>query len=291
MATINSHELAALFSTALGFCLKVLREDFGLIALEFMPPSGILQLADQTGTPQPLFLTPDFAIGRTTILSRHWQRQDPDFFAQHIHHADTNFALVDVGANIGLFTRQLLSLARNRIPAIWCYEPDPGNFELLRRNIAFVQGIDLRQAALSSSQLTATLFKDPDNAGNYSLAASAMPRAGCISIAVPTVSALSQEKEWLSSGMPILYKSDTQGCDMMIASSLSNTFWREVSCAMLELWSLPGVDYDVSAFADVLDCFPRKAFSDQRSNSVGTTDVIRFLKENGREGKDLYLWR
>jgi FkbM family methyltransferase len=77
---------------------------------------------------------------------------------------------VDLGANIGYYT-VLASLATGPRGKVYAFEPDPGNFELLERNIALnrVTNVTAVNAAASSHGGTARLFLSADNQGDHRL--------------------------------------------------------------------------------------------------------------------------
>jgi FkbM family methyltransferase len=70
--------------------------------------------------------------------------------------------IVDAGANIGMATlyfKRLYPDAR-----IVCFEPDPGNFALLKRNVEAngLLGVELHQAAVSDSEAPLAFFTSQD---------------------------------------------------------------------------------------------------------------------------------
>ncbi|WP_420151462.1 FkbM family methyltransferase [Spirosoma sp.] len=77
--------------------------------------------------------------------------------------------MVDIGANMGYYTvRAAQKLKRGKVIA---FEPDPGNFAILQKNVAINQlsNVVLNNAALSNRTETMRLYKHPFNVGDYRL--------------------------------------------------------------------------------------------------------------------------
>jgi FkbM family methyltransferase len=63
----------------------------------------------------------------------------------------TGLEIVDIGANIGTFA--LWATMRWQLSRIHCFEPHPGTFELLRRNVRELHNVICNNAAVSSSPM------------------------------------------------------------------------------------------------------------------------------------------
>ena len=297
MATINPNLLGQVYYAALPMCLSVLEQELGLVSLEFIPKDGPLSLQTNDGQFEKLFLPPDFSIGRTTMIDKAWQIKDPQIFANQLS-KEGKCCLVDIGANVGLFTRQLLHWAPDKIHEVYMYEPDPFNYELLKKNIPRdSKKTFVNSAVSSSSESSKDFFKDPLNSGNYSFYQELMPTDGYERINVSTISASSQIDAWRSSGLPIFYKSDTQGHDILIACSCGLDLWKQVKCAMLELWPIRRLsdehDQFLNDFASILDLFPIKVFGDNLKVNITTSEVFDFLNDSNHstKDKDIFLFK
>ena len=132
-------------------------------------------------------------IGRLTITGR--PATDPyifgrlrqgEMFEPHILAAlaaitPAGACVIDVGANIGLFT---LCAARLAGPGgrVLALEPEPGNVRLLRRNLARngARGVRVRRAAASRTDGAAVLGLSELNAGDHRLGSAS--RAGGLTV-------------------------------------------------------------------------------------------------------------
>jgi len=227
------------FSRSIDSNIRVLRNLYQVCSLEVRPvdPSSFY-LRNDRGTSINLHLPNDNVIGLFAVLNKHWDISKPRFVEQVVAGVNDDILLVDVGANVGLFSRQCLSLIP-AISALCAYEPHPSNFSLLCRNLSGVQKARLNNFGLGSATSTLNFYLDPDNAGNYSVNVNAMPEK-FESTSVEIVRAGDEERKWLAQGKRIFYKSDTQGYDEVIATSLSPDFWGNVCGGIFELWRIPG---------------------------------------------------
>ena len=108
-----------------------------------------------------------------------WQKEEIRFVADRINENQPHLIL-DIGANIGLFTRQLLR-AFPFIERAICIEPAPSNFEALLFNLRGIPNtkIDFFNFALGSIDSTMNFYQQLSNMGNYSLNADATRGAPC----------------------------------------------------------------------------------------------------------------
>jgi FkbM family methyltransferase len=94
--------------------------------------------------------------------------------------------VVDGGANVGLATLYLSFIYPKAL--FLCFEPEPGNFELLKRTMGHNPGLRAicRQKALSGDAGRATLHLS-NSEGSHSLRADHGARAGLLEVATTTI--------------------------------------------------------------------------------------------------------
>jgi FkbM family methyltransferase len=289
MPTSSPNELQA-FARSFHSDLQTLRSLYGVRSLEVQPlDSSPLYLKDDTGRPINVHLPSDDFIGLTAVLEKQWEIGKPKFVAQVAAGIRDDLILIDVGANVGLFSRQCLSLT-SKVSRLYAYEPHPSNFSLLTRNLSGIEKAQLCNFGLGQTTATASFFLDGDNAGNYSLNVNAMTD-NFATTTISIVAAAEEEDKWLRHQKPIFYKSDTQGSDETIATSLSDNFWDNVNGAIFELWRIPGKDFDADRLAQILDRFANKVFDKQPGSNVSSSQVIQYLQSTDRQFDDLLVWR
>lgn len=270
------------------YSLRNMRDVHGLTEIEFIPPDNSPLSMLSGNTPIPLCLFPDEAIGLYTFVNKQWDRPKIDFFVSKANSYE-NICLVDVGANIGLFTRQLASMTSN-ISRAFCYEPLPRNFEMLSKNLERWPNAVLINAGLSNEIGTLEFYVDSSNTGGHSLNKSAVPAWDHSVTSVRVRKASVEESNWTSLNCPIFYKSDTQGFDEVIATELSLDFWRKVRCAALELWRIDKPEIDENKFLNILDLFPYKAYESNPEVMVSSPEVLDYCRGTDAKCEDLLLW-
>jgi FkbM family methyltransferase len=149
------------------------------------------------------------------------------------------YVLGDVGANIGLFSRQMFN-AVSCIGKVYSFEPEATNFALLAFNLAgYGDHIRIFNAAVTDATAEGQLFMDEENSGNYSILQDAMRAEARVQmIRTLAASEISEQVLGELGTARIIWKSDTQGYDEWIATLFPDAFWSKVDVAMFELWRI-----------------------------------------------------
>lgn len=214
--------------------------------------------------------------------------------------ANQPFLAVDVGANVGLWTRGLIATMPN-VQEVWAYEPDLENCEDLKHNLSpWMQDdtnnkVKLWPYALRSQHHLggAPLYRDHDNCGNFSLLQSAVNGRHHDVVPVQTKGIYAESQHWMKRGLPILYKSDVQGLDEELAINTAPQFWNQTFAAIIELWVIRGKDADtIRDFIDIVYTFPNAMLLGAK-RKVSGADVFEFLSQDPDPNisDDLVLWR
>jgi len=271
-----------------GVFLYILGRKHHLRTVEFLPPMSS-PLASGTST---IRLRPDFTICPAVLTSGAWQYKEVAFIKSKLP-ATGNYTLIDVGANVGLITRQVLGA----IPAVTsaiCFEPDADNFLCLQHNLKPFPDVVLREVALSEGKGSAPFFLDESNCGNFSLNPSAMDGRSHRATTVTTEDANVFFSDLLLSvpaDRRFVYKSDTQGYDEFIASIIPRSFWDRVDLVIMELWRIAKPKADQAAFRRLIESFPNRRLAEQGGQaSVAVVMDFAFGTATGKFD-DLFLWR
>lgn len=259
---------------------------------------GVIQVTLRLPEDSPLFrrgggelleLALDDAIAPALLDDGFWSKEEVGFLVEHTPQEPV--VLFDIGANIGLVTRQLLHHLPN-IAAAVCYEPHPVNFKLLSHNLAHLSGCCLVQAAAGATSGQLTFYEDVRNIGNYSLNPDSMLGHEHRTTTVTCVQASDQEflgkLPASAAQLPILWKSDTQGFDEAIVSSLSDDFWNRVQAAVIEIFRINKPAFNADRMSRILELFPIRRFAGQ-PGQLSVADVLQY--SNGTDGRfhDLLL--
>ena len=203
--------------------------------------------------------------------------------------AGSSYILLDIGANVGLFTRQLLNRVTNVEQAI-CVEPDVINFKALQFNLANAStAVRVVNTALGARDGVMQFFKDAENIGNYSLNPDAMRGRTHESISIDVRATAAWMTENVPAEGPIVWKSDTQGHDEVIVSLTPMSVWSRVEVALLEMWRIAKPDYDKFAFRDRLAYFPNRMLGNDEGVSVEA--IMTYLDSDDWQFLNLVLWR
>lgn len=253
-----------------------------------------------------LAITADCALGRAgdRILLHHdqvmlphvlaaggWGLETLTFLDQYLN-LERSYAVLDIGANVGLFTRQLATRFANLNHFI-CVEAEPENFRLLHYNLKRLLGesVAIHNVALSDSDGDVLFYRDQANSGNCSLNDDAMRNSEWDSITVKSVAT----QRWMMENVQaqrserLIWKSDTQGYDELIISQTPLVVWNRVDAAIIELWRIKKPDFDKAAFCRRIDLFPNKSIG--LGNKTTTAEIMAYLSGDDYQHDDLYLWR
>jgi FkbM family methyltransferase len=273
--------------------IRLCRDWFGLTSLEFSPRDGSpLKIGTESAQFAPTVrLVADYLMC-PIVLGRHrWQVEELNF-AKRVCVGAEPIMLIDVGANMGLFSRQLL-IAIPAIAKVFCYEPEPQNFACMVHNLKpFGDRVTMIEAAVSNRSGQMEFYLDPTNNGNFSLAVDAMP-PNFDKIVVDVRDVAIESAAWEEG--PIFYKSDTEGLDEQVAAAIRPDVWRRVFAGIIEIWPIKKPAVDSASFATILDRFPNKVFLANADTKVSemavtTADVLKYMASGNRLHRDLGFW-
>jgi FkbM family methyltransferase len=273
---------------SLPLTLKVLKDSFGVEEIQISPREGSPLFSKKN---RRVSLRPDLAISPVVLTKGCWQNEEIEF-AKTIMKRDEKFSLVDVGANIGLFSRQYLNYFSN-IESTWCYEPNLVNFNILKKNVENLsEFIEVLNYGLSDLDGSVSLYEESDNSGNYSIYRNAILPNEPFTVSTIQMKNVKEEVlKWEKADL-VFYKSDTQGHDEKIICSIPADFWKRVRGGIIEVWRLEKAPYDFDAFVKFLDAFPKKIFLDNPKNVLTTKNVVDYLRsKNDHDYKDLGFWK
>ena len=278
------------FVGSFGLNVRMMNEMCQVRSIEIEPKPGTpLHAAHAPGA--TCIMPLDYVIAPLVIVTHAWDREAIDLVRLIVEEQAGSATLVDIGANSGLFTRQML-IASPEFRHAFAYEPHPGNFRCLQHNLSQFPNVRLNNYGLAPQGGTLKFYLDPDNCGNYSLNAAAMPAAReCATISVSIRSVAEEEQAWIETGLPIFYKSDTQGHDEVIASAISPVFWDQVFGGMLELWRIEKPSWSSAAMASLLDRFPNKRFIKSPKAPITTNDILAYLAGSDGDFQDVIFWK
>jgi FkbM family methyltransferase len=218
-----------------------------------------------------------------------WQPEFCEFLTEQAAKSD-ECVLLDIGANCGLITRQLMNMSEH-IDAAFCIEPDRNNFSCLQLNLEFSGDMHFFNVGLSKSGGRLEFYRERENCGNFSFNRSAVDGKNFETVSAETVAVESFFKSIAGQldTKTLLWKSDTQGFDELIVSNTPDEIWSHVSAAVIEVWRIPKPEFDVAELRRKIDVFPNKVLGGKEIAS--SAQIIDYLSSTDRQHCDLWLWR
>lgn len=234
----------------------------------------------------------DFSVTPTVLVNHHWEIEELVFTRERVAGLPA-VTVVDVGANIGLFSRQVLGWCPN-IGRLFAYEPEPENFACLQHNLSCFHHVVAAMAALSVEDGTATLHLDLRNCGNNSLVSGQLGGGWDTSATnVVTCDIVRESRRWLEPGLPIFYKSDTQGYDEFLVTQLPADVCNALIGGISEIERIDKPDFAVERFRAFLDLFQHKAILVENGAMmpVTTDQIVNPPAQISRRTTNIGFWR
>ena len=176
-----------------------------------------------------------------------WETAESRFLAMHLKRLcsrenQERVALIDIGANTGLVTLQVMNLAKTQNDCI-LFEPVSSHAAAIRRNLSGSNfGFSVKEFALGDRDGSAEIFQQTSNWGNSSLVEGVVPTSEKTSQYVK----IRDSKNFFASEMNsydwLVLKCDTQGYDALILSRIPIQVWNKIQSAVIEVWALPFID-------------------------------------------------
>ena len=156
------------------------------------------------------------------------------FFANLLRRWRRPYVLLDVGANIGLYS--LIAAGSRNARGVVAFEPDPRSADLLRKNASLNDvSVDVVEAAVSASSGSMLLAVPADHSGASRLGAA---EPGSSSLRVTTLSGaeLDDAVGELPPGVEVIVKLDVEGHEFDALRGLRAwPHWRSVAAVWIEL--------------------------------------------------------
>ncbi|NOC85757.1 MULTISPECIES: FkbM family methyltransferase [unclassified Ruegeria] len=237
---------------------------------------------------QGLLVPDDKTMSPAIIADARWEYENLAAFAGHLKEG-RRYTLLDIGANIGMFSRQIQVLS-DQIEHALCVEPDHHNFAALKFNLApFSDRVMFFNAALGREDGIVEFYRDMQNIGNYSLNEDAMRARSFEKVRVSQHDTQKWMAEHVSHKQALAWKSDTQGFDEVIITRTPMEIWERIDVALIEIWRIEKPDFDMDALRARFESFPNRQLGDEKDISVD--EIIEYLSGSDWQFKDLLMWR
>jgi len=111
-----------------------------------------------------LYLRPKCAHSQRRFLFKELEKNELDFLKNYNFN---DFVCFDIGANIGYFTKWLLSI--KNIGSVHSFEPDPINFKILKKNTLNNSKSFINNVAISNKLGSISLYLNPVSSGENTI--------------------------------------------------------------------------------------------------------------------------
>ena len=107
----------------------------------------------------------DMVISPILLRDKIWEPFETEVFMREVKYGDV---VLDIGANMGYYTLLASKIIGNNAK-IYAFEPDPGNFSLLKKNMKAnnIKNVVLEQKAVSNETGKIKLYSCSDNKGDH----------------------------------------------------------------------------------------------------------------------------
>jgi len=211
----------------------------------------VLNRASSLGKRGDLITTPqDLTIFKYIIENGEWEADESRFLAKRLLEIEaqssdnSRVVFVDIGANSGLVTRQVLQLSESKCHLV-LVEPIPNHVKAIEANLGQFRAanqLKIVEAALGITTGENEISIEISNRGNSSFLSSAMPASGINRMRVKTLSVDVFYQTFLLDFDNYIIKSDTQGFDSKILSLIPDVVWEKCGGAVIEVWALPEIE-------------------------------------------------
>ena len=186
-----------------------------------------------------------------------------------------NFCFIDIGANIGLISKQLLNEKLN-INKFYCIEPEKENFEILKKNLNYKNSVNLYNIALTNEKsCSKKLFISSDNFGDHSLIKDFRGKSQWVKCL--NINYFFKKIGYEINSYNLIYKSDTQGFDEQLILSLKKNFLNKIKILILEITNFNYLKKNRVAFLNLIDNF--KVIEDEQGNKLNQNNILAKLKK------------
>ena len=233
----------------------------------------------------------DNVIYKSVMLFGEWGKTEREFLASIVN---SEVTLIDLGANIGLVTRQILKLSTN-VRRVVVVEPRTESMLNLKKNLKTPsrdKNIEVTycQFAIDRKNGTSNLYTDFGNIGNSSLKKTLTTNAS--QEAVLTITSELFYETYLFENETFILKSDLQGMDASVLNAFPQKFWDQVAGAVIEIWPSKYVEEsDILELGRKLTNYFDCSFDSEHSRLIDGKTLIEYWSNTSLKALNLYVKR
>ena len=218
------------------------------------------------------------------LRSGEWEYFVIEYIKKILIGKNQKFVFIDVGANIGLTSKQLIN-QKLKISKYFCIEPEESNFELLKKNLGNIKKVVFYNLALTNKYINRQkIYLNKNNFGDYSLL-----KKSTISKIVKcmNINLFFRKVEKKYNINNVIYKSDTQGLDEILIMSLEKKYFNKIKILILEISNFDFLGKNLNAFLNLITNF--KNIEDENGDKIDKNKLLSKIYK--KKGFNLFLSR
>ena len=224
-----------------------------------------------------------------------WEKEVSNFLSSCIKDLKKearNITLLDLGANIGLISLQVINDLEFNIQLI-AVEPLPQHISALERNLKSISRTNeviILPVALGLESKMEYIHKQNTNSGNTSLIARVVPNDQVSKVRIQMLDTEEFASKYLASDTNFVIKSDLQGFDAKVLARLGKEIWEKTYAASVEVWALTEIEkQDVSNLLENWKYFNKICWSSSFSKIVTLEEIREFWLSGTNTHRNVYL--
>jgi len=206
---------------------------------------------------------------------------------------DNAVTFLDLGANSGLVSLQVIALAETKCSVIMV-EPILSHVEAIQFNIKTLNDsvdISIHNFALGAENGKFSIFTQKSSRGNSSLFKTVVG-SDFEENFIEVVETKGFCERYLNTQNSFVIKSDLQGFDAAVLSRIPKNVWKQTKGAVVEVWALPEVlPSDVLAIENLWKDFSSMSWQSDFTDLINFRDISDFWLSKSGKQKNLFLKR
>ena len=226
-----------------------------------------------------IYLIPDEIVTPYVLKKGCWDYEIINFINKHIKSKNNIF--FDIGANVGLITKQL-SAKNTKIKKFFCFEPNINSYECLTKNLSTNKLVNIYNFGLGLKNQKLKLYKNKMNSGDSSF----VKKKGSYEICrINNINNFFRNNEKKIKNQNLIYKSDTQGMDEEIFININKEYFKKIQIAIIEITNFKLVNNNKIKFFSRINSF--KILNDKNFNKLSINQIKNKIKN--KEEFDLFM--
>ena len=228
-----------------------------------------------------IYLIPDEIVTPYVLKNTCWDYEIIQFIKKNIKNKNNIF--MDIGANVGLITKQLLT-SNIDIKKILCFEPDKNTFECLEKNLSNNKIVNNYNFGLGLKTMSLKLYKNKMNSGDSSFIKKTKIYEIC---KIKNINLFLKKNYRIINNNYLIYKSDTQGMDEELFIGVEDKYFKKIKIAIIEITNHKFIIKNSKNFFARIKFFNH--LYDKKLNKVTINEIKNRVKNN--EEFDLLMSR